>query len=191
MGESLTAALARDLEGSFELLVRSYQDRLFSLAFRVTGSRPDAEEIAQDTFVRAYRALVRYPAERVHSLALRPWLYRIAMNIYHNRTRRRGLPAVSLDGRPSYPEPANDFRERPEQAFERAWQQRELGRRVAALPPRYRLALVLRHVEGLGYREAAALLGQPVGTVKSNAHRGIQMLRRALEREPLEKEVRA
>jgi len=189
MGESLAIELARDLEGSFEPLVRSYQDRLFCLAFRLTGSWPDAEEIAQDTFVRAYRALRRYPAARIRSLALRPWLYRIAMNVYHNRVRRLGLRTVSLDGTACHPEPPDDAGDRPEQAFERTWEQRELGRHVAALPRRYRQAVILRHVEGLAYREAAALLRQPVGTVKANVHRGMVRLRRALQKEPLVKEV--
>jgi RNA polymerase sigma-70 factor (ECF subfamily) len=69
--ESLTASLAADLDGSFEALVQAYQDRLFAFGLRLTGSPRDAEEIAQDALVRAYRALRRYPAERVATLRLR------------------------------------------------------------------------------------------------------------------------
>src|SRR5262252_8133347 len=85
----LEAALAADLDGPFERLVPEYQDRLFGFALRLTRSREDAEEIAQDAFVRAYRAMKSYPAERVRSLALRAWLYRITLNVARNHRRRR------------------------------------------------------------------------------------------------------
>ena len=78
---SLETDLARDLDGSFERLVLAYQDRLYAFALRFCGNREDAEEVAQDAFVRAYRALKTYPADRVRALALRAWLYRIALNV--------------------------------------------------------------------------------------------------------------
>ena len=69
---TLEAALARDLEGCFERMVREYQDRLYSFAHRLAGNPQDAEEIAQDAFVRAYRALKTYPAERIRARRSRP-----------------------------------------------------------------------------------------------------------------------
>src|SRR5512143_2374709 len=75
LAQPLEAALAADLDGNFERLVHEYQDRLFGFALRLTRSRPDAEEIAQDAFVRAYRGLKRYGVERVRGIALRAWLY--------------------------------------------------------------------------------------------------------------------
>src|SRR5207302_7056287 len=94
----LAGRLACDLDGHFEQLVRTYQDRLFGFALRLTRSREEAEECTQDAFVRAYRALERYPAERRAALRLRPWLYQIALNVVRNRVRRPQLVAVSLDG---------------------------------------------------------------------------------------------
>ena len=85
--EELRSRIADDLDGSFEGLVRAYQDRLFSFALRVTGNREDAEEVAQDAFVRAYRALATYPAERIRALALRAWLYQVTLE-------RRSQPAA-------------------------------------------------------------------------------------------------
>lgn len=73
--EGLEDALAADLDGSFERLVLVFQDRLFGFAFRLSGRREDAEEIAQDAFVRAYRALSTYPPDRIRAIALRAWLY--------------------------------------------------------------------------------------------------------------------
>jgi RNA polymerase sigma-70 factor, ECF subfamily len=185
----LPARLAADLDGAFEAVVLTYQDRLFGFALRLTGSRPDAEEIAQDAFVRAYRALADYPPERVRVLALRPWLYRIALNVTRNRARGVRPRLVPLDGEredgePAAVEPAEDERRGPEATAERKEQGAELAALVAALPERYRAAVVLRHVAGLSYAEAADALGQPVGTVKANVHRGVRRLRAALVATP-------
>src|SRR5439155_2402681 len=96
--QSLSASLAADLDGHFEQLVRTYQDRLFGFALRLTGSRQDAEESIQDAFVRAYRALQGYAEDRRRALRLRPWLYQITLNVVRNRVRRPTLVAVSVDG---------------------------------------------------------------------------------------------
>jgi RNA polymerase sigma-70 factor (ECF subfamily) len=175
----LTAALAADLPASFERAVLAFQDRLYAFALRLTGSAPDAEEITQDAFVRAYRALQGYAPERRRALALRPWLYRIALNVTRNHVRRRRLPTEPLDG--DRLQPAADAADRPPAVLEQAERARTLARLVEALPERYRAAVVLRHVEGLGYEEIAAVLGQPVGTAKANVHRGLAVLRRGLE----------
>jgi RNA polymerase sigma-70 factor (ECF subfamily) len=184
--EELRAALATDLDGSFELLVLAYQQRLYGFAFGLLCSPQDAEEVAQDALVRAYRALEGYPAERVRSLSLRAWLYQIALNVARNRTRGKRLRLVALgdprddegDG-PAW-EPEGPGEERPERVYERSERAAELRALLATLPERYREAVVLRHVEGLPYDEMAEALGQPTGTVKSNVHRGVQLLRRAM-----------
>ena len=82
--EGLRKRLAEDVDGAFEDVVRSYQDRLFSFALRVTGNREDAEEVAQDAFVRAYRALCGYPAERIRARinAAEQVLYPQALSAY-------------------------------------------------------------------------------------------------------------
>jgi RNA polymerase sigma-70 factor, ECF subfamily len=180
--DDLPALLAADLNGAFERLALAYQRRLFGLALRYTGRREDAEEIAQDTLVRAYRALATYPAERVQALALRPWLFQIALNVARNRARARTPDMVSLDAdeRGAAVEPSDDEGDRPDALAERAERRRELAAVLAALPERYRAAVILRHVQGLGYAEIASVLGQPVGTVKANVHRGVLLLRAAL-----------
>ena len=177
--DGLATALADDLDGSFERLVLTYQDRLYAFALYLCGSSRDAEEAVQDAFVRAYRALARYPAERVRDLQVRAWLYQVTKNVVRNRVRGRRLQLVPLDG--THAEPREDQMQQPEATFERAEQRDELGALVARLPERYRAAVILRHVEGLGYGEAAAILDQPVGTVKANVHRGVRLLREALE----------
>jgi RNA polymerase sigma-70 factor, ECF subfamily len=181
--QDLPAALATDLDGSFEQLVLDYQDRLYAFALRLTGSPPDAEEITQDAFVRAHRALAKYPAARIQALALRPWLYQIALNVFRNRVRNRQLRLVPLDqgGEEGDLEIEGDKEARPDTALERAELKASLATLVAALPERYRLAVVLRHVQGLGYEEMVAVLKQPIGTIKANVHRGVRMLREAID----------
>lgn len=184
--EDLSAALAANLHGAFERLVLAYQHRLYAFALCLTKHPEDAEEIAQDAFVRAYRALADYPTERVRALALRPWLFQITVNIFRNRIRGQSVHLVPLDfddEESHMPEPAADEREQPEWLAEHAERSHELAVLIAALPLRYRAAVILRHVEGLGYREMSSVLGQPVGTVKANVHRGIAMLRDALSRQ--------
>jgi len=187
---SLEADLARDLDGSFERLVLMYQDRLYAFAMRFCGNREDAEEVAQDAFVRAYRALKTYPAERVRALALRAWLYQIALNVARNRYRRKRPRTLSLEtgSRSADAEerdgvafdPPGKSEDRPDRRFERRRERADLATLVAALPPRFREALILRYVEDLPIAEVAAILKQPLGTAKSNVHRAINALRDSL-----------
>jgi RNA polymerase sigma-70 factor (ECF subfamily) len=183
--QDLSNSLVADLAGSFEWLMEVYQDRLYALALRLSGNAQDAEEIAQDAFVHAYRALCDYSPERTAALSLRPWLYRITLNVYRNRVRGKRVDAVPLEGRSEDDdaleygslEPTGPERGRPEEAAVQAESQSELAALLAALPERYRAAVILRYVEGLGYAELAETLGQPIGTVKANVHRGIRQLR--------------
>jgi RNA polymerase sigma-70 factor, ECF subfamily len=181
--QELPEALAIDLDGSFEQLVLTFQDRLYAFALRLSNNPQDAEEITQDAFVHAYQALNKYPNERVQTLALRPWLYQITLNIFRNRVRHRPQPLVSLnqgdeEGDLEY----EDVQQlSPDIALEHVELRKSLAALVAALPQRYRLAVVLRHIQGFDYGEMAAVLKQPVGTIKANVHRGVRMLRKALD----------
>src|SRR6266852_2446743 len=183
--QSLSAHLAVDLDGHFEHLVRTYQDRLYGFALRLTGSRQDAEESIQDAFVRAYRALDSYSEDRRRALRLRPWLYQIILNVVRNRVRRPRLVAVSIDG-PVSNGLAARADQQPERVAVQAETQSQLANAIARLPKRYGTAVVLRHVQGLSYAEAAEVLDQPLGTTKSDVHRGLRLLRQALEPELLE-----
>lgn len=187
--EDLAAALAGDLDGEFERLVLAFQGRLFAFALRLTGDRRDAEEVAQDALVRAYRALQGYDTGRIRALLLRPWLYQITLNVARNRARGLRLRTVPLDAgdeddnRDVAPALADDARARPDAQVVRAEEGDRLAASLAALPERYRTAVILRHVEGLSYPDLAAVLEQPVGTVKANVHRGIGLLRARLRAE--------
>ena len=179
-------ALATGLDRGFEQLVLLYQDRLYRFALRLAGNSQDAEEIAQDAFVRAYGALQSYAPDRIRALAPRPWLYQIALNVFRNRVRRRHLPEAplflddSIDDRASADEPRADERDGPEFVVLDGERRSELTVLLARLPERHRVVVILRHVEGLSYGELAVILNQPVGTIKANVHRGVAALRNAL-----------
>jgi RNA polymerase sigma-70 factor, ECF subfamily len=180
MTDELAARLATNLDASFEELVRTFQDRLYAFALRLTNSPQDAEEATQDTFVRAYRALQRYPSERVSSLRLRPWLYQIELNVVRNQVRRPAPKQVDIDGPPGDSLESTTADEQPEAAMANTELRAQLTEVLTALPDRYRTAVVLRHVQGLSYAEAADVLGQPLGTTKSDVHRGLRLIRQAL-----------
>ncbi len=177
----LLAELGADVDGAFPQLVFAYQDRLYSFALRLAGNGQDAEEVVQDALWRAYRALRAYPAERIASLALRPWLYRIMLNAWRNRVRRKRLPTLSLrtpaEEEVSILDPAGPEDVQPEAAAQAGELRATLAAGLARLPDRYRAAVALRYVEELGYAEVAQVLGMPIGTVKSDVHRGLKRLR--------------
>lgn len=185
-GADLTRALARDLDAAFERLVLTHQDRLYTVALRMLRDARDAEEVAQDAFVRAYRALTTYDAQRILELQLRPWLTTIVVNLCRNRARRMGPPTQPLDGDEERPGPAGrlvapDPAGSPHEAALQRESARTWASLVGGLPLRYRTAVVLRHVDGLSYAEMSIALGRPEGTLKAQVHRGLALLRAALD----------
>ncbi len=167
--DNLPSRLSEDLDRWFPELVRNLQHEIFSGLRSLAGA--DAEDLAQETFVRAYQALGSYPRARVAQMSLRPWIWTIALNLGRNhlRSRNRRPRAVELD----------DFGHTdPEPIDLAAWQGR-----FQTLSVPMRRAVVLRHVVGLEYNEIAIALGRPVGTVKADVHRGLERLRTMMEDE--------
>jgi RNA polymerase sigma-70 factor (ECF subfamily) len=174
---TITDRLALDLDGMFEEFVRTYQDAVYGAALRLTCSRPDAEDVAQETFVRAYKALSGWDQQRIRELAIKPWLARITLNVCRNRARTdsRRPRTTTLDGMPDGiavdRSPAPDHRVDSPAVTDQ----------VATLSPVFRAPVVLRHAYGLSYEEVADVLGRPVGTVKAQVSRAIQQLQRQEE----------
>jgi RNA polymerase sigma-70 factor, ECF subfamily len=194
--EALAAALANDLDSAFEALALAWERRLYAFALRMTGRPRDAEELAEETLVQAWRALVSYPPERRRTLRLRPWLFQIVANLARNRARSaRRNEALSLDADAPYgdDEPSaahvaeriadDDPLGNPEAALAREQRLADLAALLLTLPAPQREVVILRHVEGMGYAAIAEVTGEPIGTVKSHASRGVARLRLALERE--------
>ena len=179
----LAVALARDLDRAFEHLVIAYRARIVTFVARMLHDDARAEDVAQDVFVRAYRALQTYPAERRASLRLRSWLYAIANNLTRNAFRDAPPPGDSLeydDGTPRVG--LTDGQPGPESLVLRAEAWESIGDAIARLSAALRPAFVMRYVDDLSYEEIAESLDQPVGTVKASAHRGLLAVRAHLEK---------
>lgn len=175
----LAERLAGGRDGAFPELVDTLHGSIFSGVYRLTGDRGEAEDLTQETYIRAYEALGGYPPERIRSLQLRGWMWTIAVNLCRNRVRaRRRRPQTSpleLGVEPTAP---GSTEASALQTVDDEW-----ASRLEALSEPVRQAVVLRHVVGLPYREISTALDRPVGTVKSDVHRGLEQLRKILERE--------
>jgi len=160
-----------DME-AFETLVRRYQHQVYALCRHMTGDYPSADDLAQETFVKAYFSLARFDDR----LPLYPWLRRIALNAALNylRGKRREVPLE--EGRPDAANPSWS-RADPAQTTEDADLERKLQAGLACLPSDQRQVFILRHYEGLSYEEIAGALQMPLGTVMSRLSRARQKLK--------------
>jgi RNA polymerase sigma-70 factor (ECF subfamily) len=160
---------------AFEELVRIHADRLYGVVLPLCAGPQEAEEVTQEAFLRAWRAIGRFDGRS----QLFTWLYRIGVNEAKRRAQRgkSRLRTVSLEQSPSEPP---DLREAPEPRAERNETRAALERSVRALPLDRRAALVLRDIEGLSTREAAEILGVSEAALKSRLHRARAAVRDAL-----------
>jgi len=172
--------LADDLDEAFPEFLAHHQELVYGIALRSTKRPADAEDLAQEAFIRAYRAMLDYPPKRIRELRLRGWLAAMVSNLGRNRARRKTVAAACLEG---VAEVRADEAPGPDRLVERRESAEAWQARLDALPGRYRRAVELRHVSGLSYPELAEALDRPVGTVKSDVHRGVRLLREALMNE--------
>ncbi|MDA8163903.1 MAG: sigma-70 family RNA polymerase sigma factor [Desulfobacteraceae bacterium] len=172
--------LRRAKEGdtaAFGELLAQYQDRIFNLCRYLLGNRQDAEDAAQDAFVKAFRGLKRFEPAASFST----WLYRIAVNTCHDYRRRFFLRSLLhapdgesvLEGLPS-PAPC------PETAYAARESLEALRAALTALPVKLRLVIILKELEGLPYEDMAAVLEVSVGTVKSRLFRAREELKKKM-----------
>ena len=179
-------ALARHgQDAAYRELVRRYERPVFSLVYRMVRDRELAEDLSQETFVKALNAIESYRPEFKFS----SWIFKIANNAAIDHLRRRELDTLSLDGSPHAETPeaieatALQIGDRQETALEEV-EARELGGEIemaiSRLRPEYRSCILLRHVEGRAYEEIAEILGLPLGTVKTYIHRARNELRLSL-----------
>jgi RNA polymerase sigma factor (sigma-70 family) len=170
-GELVDRAKKGDLR-AYEQLVSRYQQPVFRAAYLVTRSAADAEEAAQDAFVKAHAALGRFRT----GAPLRPWLMRIAVNESRNRRRAAGRRAA-LTLRAKAERPSQEEAPSPETALLAAERHRELLRALEQLDEKDRLVIGCRFFLDLSERETAETLGCRLGTVKSRLSRALERLR--------------
>jgi RNA polymerase sigma-70 factor (ECF subfamily) len=160
--------------------MRETQRQAFSLAFRLTGNASEAEDLVQETFLRAYRFFHKYDA----GLPFSSWLYRIMTNAHIDSVRRRGrLRLTSLDqmgpeGAGTWDVP--DLESSPDRSMMHDALDEPVQNALVAMTPEFRTAVLLADVEGMAYEEIAVVMNTSVGTVRSRIHRGRKQLRRHL-----------
>ncbi|MGH8911550.1 MAG: RNA polymerase sigma factor [Acidimicrobiia bacterium] len=179
LSETESELVGRAIDGdvaAFEELVRIHQRMALRVAFLVLRDHAEAEDVAQDAFVKAYRHLGRFRRES----PFRPWLLRIVRNEAINRGRRRSRQQ-SLALRLANEQVSGEAAPSPETALVGDERSRAVLAAVEALPARFRAVVAIRFLLGLSEAETAATLGIPSGTVKSRTARGLARLRDELE----------
>ncbi len=183
--EELVAGLLREESAAAEALVSQYASRIYRLAYRITGNREDAEEVAQDALWTAARKIHSFKGES----AFGSWLYRIAANTAYQKLRRRraGEREVALEDLLLHAgeergriEAIDDWSRKVEEPALQGEIRAVLQSAVDALPPDYRTAFLLHDVEGLSNPEIAESLGLSLPAVKSRIHRSRLFLRERL-----------
>jgi len=169
--------LSKDIPQSdvseFERIVRKYQDRIYNLCHYMLGNPQDAQDAAQDAFVKAYKNLGDFRPEA----SLYSWLYRIAVNTCLDYRKKTSI--TTLRGEPLSEEaPSGD--PSPEATYESSRISETVQSALQRLPKKLRPAIILREIEGLSYEEIAGILRTSVGTVKSRISRAREELRRIL-----------
>ncbi|MGO1948224.1 MAG: RNA polymerase sigma factor SigE [Mycobacteriaceae bacterium] len=175
--ESVTGAYDRG-EGdmpSWADLVGEHADSVYRLAYRLSGDPQDAEDLTQDTFMRAFRSLKTYRPGTFSG-----WLHRITTNLFLDMVRHRAT--IRMEALPENYDRVEGTREGPERAFEMNNIDPALGRALDDLAPEFRVAVVLCDGLDLSYEEIADTLGLKMGTVRSRIHRARSQLRESLER---------
>ncbi|WP_130615108.1 RNA polymerase sigma factor SigW [Cohnella abietis] len=167
---------------SFAEIVEMYKDKLYHLAYRMTGNRQEAEDVVQEAFLRVYKNLDRYDENQKFST----WIYRITTNLCIDRLRKRkaiySLDAESSDheGLDGYAMLPSDDRT-PETEMLQSETQKIIHEAIATLPVKYKSVMILRYLQDLSLQEISEVLELPVTTVKTRVHRGREFLRKKLE----------
>jgi RNA polymerase sigma-70 factor, ECF subfamily len=155
---------------SWDELVRQHADRVYRLAYRLSGNQHDAEDLTQETFIRVFRSVQNYQPGTFEG-----WLHRITTNLFLDMVRRRGR--VRMEALPDDYDRVPADEPNPEQIYHESRLGPDLQAALDSLPPEFRAAVVLCDIEGLSYEEIGATLGVKLGTVRSRIHRGRQALR--------------
>lgn len=180
--QALVARVQRGDKSAFDLLVLKYQHRIAALVARFVHDEHEVQDVTQEAFIKAYRALANFRGES----AFYTWLYRIAINTAKNHLVRIGrkVPGSDLDAQQA--EQFDDAHALREIATpERQMMSEQIGQvvqeSVESLPEDLRTAIMLREIDGLSYEEIAEVMGCPIGTVRSRIFRAREAIDRQLE----------
>ncbi|MEA4892552.1 MAG: sigma-70 family RNA polymerase sigma factor [Peptococcaceae bacterium] len=181
--KELAASCGRGDADAFEILVSRYEKRIYAMAVRFCGNLQEGEDLAQETFLKAWKAIGSYRGQAAFST----WLAAILTNLWRDRLRKKPVATESLDQKVevddgSLEKQVADQGPGPEELLESKEEGRALRELVGRLKPEYREALVLRDIQGYSYEEVAVITGQNLGTVKSRINRARTFLREEILR---------
>jgi RNA polymerase sigma-70 factor, ECF subfamily len=168
-------------QNAYAEIVEIYKDKVFQLCYRMLGNRHEAEDMAQEAFIRAYVNIASFNI----NLKFSTWLYRIATNLCIDRIRKKkpdfylDAEVSGTDGLTMYSQVAADTA-LPEEEVESIELQEIIQREISKLPEKYRSVIVLKYIEELSLNEISEILDMPLGTVKTRIHRGREALRHQL-----------
>ena len=168
-------------QNAFGEIVEIYKDKVFQLCFRMLGNRHEAEDMAQEAFVRAYVNIHTFNIK----LKFSTWIYRIATNLCIDRIRKKkpdfylDAEVAGTDGLNMYSQIAADT-EDPVDEVESLELHDTIQKEILNLPEKYRSVIVLKYIEELSLKEISEILDMPIGTVKTRIHRGREALRKQL-----------
>ena len=168
-------------QDAYAEIVEIYKDKIFQICYRILGNSHEAEDIAQEAFLRAYTNINSFNID----LKFSSWLYRIATNLCIDRIRKKkpdyylDAEVAGTDGLTMYSQiPANT--RLPEEDVESLELRETIQREISRLPEKYRTVIVLKYIEELSLNEISEILDLPLGTVKTRIHRGREALRKQL-----------
>jgi RNA polymerase sigma-70 factor (ECF subfamily) len=162
-------------EEAFAELVTRHQRYVYNLAYRLLRGTDEAEDLAQEAFLRAWRGLSSFRGEARFTT----WLYRIVTNLCYNRLAHLRRQLLEADGEDVDALPSSTYKD-PPAAVEAAERRAFLQRQIAALPDKYRLVITLFYLQAFSYKEIAQVLDLPLGTVKTHLFRARERLRRQI-----------
>jgi RNA polymerase sigma-70 factor (ECF subfamily) len=162
-------------QDAYGALIKDHQAAVFNVCFRILGVRQEAEDLTQEAFLRAYQQLSHYDPERPFG----PWMRTLAANLCYNHLKKSPPPRVSLEDEQD--QLRDDPSQGPEILLELSQENQELFQALWKLPQAHRIALELRHFQGLSYQEMAEVLDMPLNTVRSHLYRGRQQLAELLK----------
>ncbi len=161
-------------EKAFNELVRKYQQQIYQVARRLLKSHQEAEDIAQEVFIKAYHQLKNFRGEA----SISTWLYRIAVNMSLNVIRKNKIRQIfSIEAAGMSIESKNDL---PDKQVENAETMQAISRAIDKLPNKQKLVFTLRYHQGLSHSEIASIMKRDVGTVRANYHQAIRKLQKAV-----------
>jgi len=166
---------------AYGALIQEHQTSVFNVCYRITGNRQEAEDLTQEAFIRAFRKLSKYDSSRPFG----PWMRTLAANLCYNHLKKARLQRVPLEDEKDQimDKPSND----PENMLEISQEHQVLYQALWKLPDNQRIALELRHFQGLSYQDMADTLSLPLNTVRSHLYRGRQNLAEILKEEVYER----